>query len=474
MFLSISQLFAEIDAYFMYSVYKSSKGPYVETYLSFIGNTLSYVKNADSFSAKVEISVVFSIGDSIVLIDKYLVTGVEIADTSNSKPNFVDVQRYFLQSGLYDINIKIQDVNEKDSYGEFKEKIAINFEDSVISIGGIEYLESFYETKKETIISKNGYDLIPYVSNFFPTNIDKLNFYFEIYNTDKVLNDDFILKFYIENNNDKRVFPYSLKQKKISPKPIIPYIGIIDIKELYSGNYSFVIEILDKEQKQVFQSKFLIQRSNINKEMSEIDTLEIFTANINSFKGNIFNRDTVLDYVLSLRPLAQPKEQHFIDFVAKKSNLQALQNFFCEFWNTRSDDKANLLWEEYWEQVLYTNRAFGRVRKKGYDTDMGYVYLKYGAPNEIYESDISPSAYQYKIWTYWHLNFTNENNRKFVFYNPTGVGRDFDLLHSNVNGELHVANWERFLQKRNNDLYNFDNLEAERVWGEHALREFNK
>lgn len=470
---SISHLFAEIDAYFMYSVFNSKKGPYVETYLSFIGNSLKYVKENDAFFSKVEVSVFFTVGDSIVFLDKYTINSSPITDTASPKPNFVDVQRYLLNPGLYNIKIKIQDLNSSDPHAEFIDKIPVNVQDTNIFISSIEYLESYTETKEQTIISKSGYDLVPYVSNFFPTNLNKLNYYFEIYNCDKVFNENFILKIYIENDIDKTLYQPSLKLKKMEPENIIPYLGSIDISSLYSGNYSFVIEILDKEQKLILQQKFIFQRSNINKEAPD-DTEKVLNANINSFSGKMFVRDSLVDYVLSLRPLAQPKERHFIDFVAKKSNLLALQNFFCEFWNTRSQTNPNALWEKYWEQVLYTNRAFGRTKKKGYETDMGYVYLKYGAPNEVYESEISPSAYQYKIWKYWHLDFTNENNRKFVFYNPTGVGRDFDLLHSNAKGELQVANWERFLQKRNNDMYNFDKTESDETWGENALREFNR
>ena len=105
---SISQLFAEIDAYFMYSVFNSNKGPYVETYLSFIGNSLKYVKEKDAFFSKVEVSVIFSVGDSIVLLDKYTINSSPIVDTAASKPNFVDVQRYSLNPDCIILKLKFK------------------------------------------------------------------------------------------------------------------------------------------------------------------------------------------------------------------------------------------------------------------------------------------------------------------------------------------------------------------------------
>ena len=76
-------------------------------------------------------------GDSIVFLDKYTINSSPITDTASPKPNFVDVQRYLLNPGLYNIKIKIQDLNSSDPHAEFIDKIPVNVQDTNIFISKI-------------------------------------------------------------------------------------------------------------------------------------------------------------------------------------------------------------------------------------------------------------------------------------------------------------------------------------------------
>ncbi|HPG73539.1 MAG TPA: hypothetical protein PLM49_04550, partial [Bacteroidales bacterium] len=68
----------------------------------------------------------------------------------------------------------------------------------------------------------------------------------------------------------------------------------------------------------------------------------------------------------------------------------------------------------------------------------------------------------------------DENNKKFVFYNTALAGEEYELLHSDVKGELRNPNWERLLSKRNTSIFNFDQMNSDDHWGGRARDEFNK
>ncbi|MDR2011071.1 MAG: GWxTD domain-containing protein [Bacteroidales bacterium] len=465
--------YANVEVYLLYAFYNSPEGPYVETYMSTIGESLVYKETqSGTYQAEIEILLLFKQSGNIVHADKYSLFSPEINDISGTKPNFVDVQRISLANGIYNFEIHVKDKNSESAGSIYADIISVEFSDKDLSFGGIEFIESVSKTTQETIISKNGYDIIPYVSNFFPPNVEKLSFYIELYNSDKVINDDFILRYYIENYETSREIDKYSRFKKMSGKNIIPFIGELNIKDLPSGNYNLVLDIRDRENQSLKKEKYFFQRSNLVDENAEIAELVKEFDIYATFSGEMSSIDSLVGYIKSLRPIANINEQRFIDHQVKGSSLGALQNFFVQFWISRNNINPNDVWKEYNEQIKYVNRLYQTSIRKGYETDMGVIYLKYGAPNSIYTSKHEPSAYPYEIWTYWKT--PTETNRKFVFYNPNIVGKDFELLHSNATGEVKAPNWERMLQKRNNTFSNFDNLNADESWGSRALEEFNK
>ena len=52
------------------------------------------------------------------------------------------------------------------------------------------------------------------------------------------------------------------------------------------------------------------------------------------------------------------------------------------------------------------------------------------------------SAPPYEIWFYNQFPQTNQNNVKFVFYNPSLATNGFTMLHSTARGEVNNPRWE--------------------------------
>ncbi len=471
--LSITLSAQDMEVYFMHASFNSPNGPYIETYLSFIGKSLAYKSiNKDETIAEVEVTVIFKQGDEIKQFDKYTIKHPGSLDTLKTTNNFVDQQRYRLENGIYNLEIIVKDLNSDGSINKFVDIITIDYNDRDLKFSEIQFIENAEESKEESVKTKNNLDLTPYVSNFFPQNIDRLMFYVELYNSDNKINDDFMLRYYIEKFESKREFSELSRFRRMTAAPINPLLGELNIESLPSGNYNLVLEVRNRNNELIQSKRIFFQRSKFTQRTNdELVTFTDFEFD-NMFYGDVTNEDSLKEYISSLRPLANTIEQSFIDYRVISAPKQALQQFFIDFWRARDPINPNRSWMIYKEQVDFVNRSYTTFISKGYQTDRGRVYLQYGTPNSIYVSKHEPSAYPYEIWQYHEV--ANERNKRFVFYNPALVGEEFELLHSELTGEIKNPNWERLLHRRNHTIYDFDQMNSDDHWGSRARDEFRK
>ncbi len=461
------------EIYFMNANFNSPTSPYLETYLSFIGNSVVFVENENgNFQSEFEITVFFQKNDEIRMADKYFFKSPEISDTSKSKPNFIDQQRYSLSNGIYNVKLSINDINSGKPEITFMDFIEIGYNSEDLQFSDIQLIEQAVLSESESITTKNNYNMIPYISNFYPQNMNSLMFYVEIYNSDKSIEDDFILRYYIEKFETGLEIDNISRFRRFSPGSINPFIGELNIESLASGNYNLILEIRDRENKLLKSKEFFFQRSSITeKSEDDIKRLSDFEFK-NVFPGTINSEDSLRKYISSLRPIANSHEVFFIDHQMNISSKESLQNYFYNFWLARNPANPNRSWMIYKEQVDFVNASYTTFISKGYQTDRGRVYLQYGTPGSVYISKHEPSAYPYEIWHYTEI--ANERNKRFVFYNPSFGQEDYTLLHSELTGEIKNPNWERMLHGRDNIIYDFDQTEADDHWGRRARDEFRK
>ena len=155
-FLSLSLAFCSVaqplKAYLTYSRFLSPEsGPYIETYITVVGNSVVYTKNeSGKFQGIIEVAVEFMKEDSIIYSDKYNLLSLEVDSIDSEKPNFIDLQRISLPGGIYDFVLRITDKSNtasdtvSGSSGktiEHKEAIIIDFSTDSVSISDIEAIE---------------------------------------------------------------------------------------------------------------------------------------------------------------------------------------------------------------------------------------------------------------------------------------------------------------------------------------------
>jgi len=459
-----------LKTYYYYAkFYDINSKPYIETYFAFAGNSIKYTKKDNIFKGCVELTFILKKEGQISFFDKILIDSPSFADSTQIK-DFTYVYRLYVDTGIYNLEIITRDTSDKTSKAEnrFFELIQIQPLNQEINISDIQIIEKIEPAENENILTKNGYNIYPYVSDYFPNKINKLQAYLEIYNTTNVFsNDNFLIRYYISKYTSDKPLDNYIVSKRAKSEKIIPLIIGFDISNLPSGNYYLNIEILDKNNKQVSIKKLFFQRSNpeLDKNFEvKIDEIQ------NSFLNRYNNLDTLKDFVKCLYPIANDIEWNKASMALSSNDINELKKFFLQFWKSKNPIDPENEWNKYKTVVDYVNKLYSTQVKKGYETDRGRVYLKYGAPNSITESKHEPSAYPYEIWHYYVIG--NQRNRRFVFYNPMLVGNDYILLHSDVIGEIYDKNWERRLSSRNNTLYNFDATESDDQYGSRAKDNF--
>lgn len=442
-------------------------GSYVETYLSVeAGGVLLIPINESEYQASVNLLLMFKSNDSIIQFSKTLLKSPVLEDTINVNFNFLDQQRFFLPNGEYTMEIEFQDANKEGDFSTASVDIDLNFDKETIQISDVEFLSSYEKSTEWQINTKNGFDMIPHVSSFYPSHEKKLTYYAEIYNAAKLLGDQekFLLSAYISNANENKVVNDLIVRRKMDASEVNVILNQFDLSKLASGNYYIVLEVRNKMNELKAANKTFFQLSNPDIMFNEDLLAKI--ENGSSFV-NKFDNDSLTELIECLYPIADPIERSFIRNSLASTNEFQKQKFLLYFWQNKDANNPEEAWMRYQLEVVKTNNSFGNAYTPGYSTDMGRVYLQYGPPNTIsdqeYESGggMHEGAVPYQIWHYYEIG--QQRNGKFVFYNPHLIPNGHTLLHSNVVGEINNPHWQTYLHR--NQLESIDSPENDRYNG---------
>ena len=430
----------KIKANFSYYTFNTPDAkPYIETNISILASSVNFTKIANGkFQASVKVRVRFYIQkEELKSQETYNLLSTIVADTSKLQFQFIDQKRYPLGNGDYTIKLSLSDNNDSLNTVSLKEDFKIDFPAELISFSDIALLESYTKEQNNSVYSRNGYTLTPMVDNFYPTNIHQLKFYNEIYNTQILApNEQFLLSYYLEFDGGAKLNTF-IQQQKISAKNVIINLGEFDITELQSGNYNLVIELRNKMNEVIAYKKCYFQRSNksLGKDLEAVTSLTIN----NSFAAN-YTLSQMKDHIACLKPISTQNELAYEKTLLANLELNQMKQFLVYFWTKRNPADAANAWSNYELEVQKVNNSYGSKINKGYDTDRGYIYLKYGAPNVVRTSDMNVRAFPYEIWRFYKIG--TFSNKRFVFFSPDNLKNEMVLLHSDMFGERYDPQWK--------------------------------
>ncbi len=466
--LAMSGQAQNVRAYLSYNTFYSPKeGPYLETYVSVDGTSVEWKKNENNlFQSQLELTIIFEQDTNVINYSKVIVKGDEVKDSSAMNIEFMNTQRFVLPNGDYRLKVKIDDLNDTLNAEYIVSYLTIFVPDTSASISSIEAVKRLSKTITPNISSHSGFDMIPNIYNYFPSKDTIFTFYAELYHIDKSIgeNEPYIISYYISNFESNTIIPDFKTFKRRTAKKADAIIGQFDISNLSTGNYVFTIELINRDMQVFTKRDYFFQRDNPNIKLKKNDLEGVDV--VNTFAELITGKDTLEDILLAMAPISTDPEKDFITYIIKQGDELVMQQYIYNYWQKRNPLEPSKPFIAYMIEVMRVNRDFGTSIKKGYETDRGVVYLKYGQPNSIMKQYHEPATYPYEIWHYYGIR--GQGNVKFVFYNTDLATNDFELLHSNAIGEINNYRWKLVLRKRDKGYNSIDETGAGfDEWGTH-------
>ena len=131
----------------------------------------------------------------------------------------------------------------------------------------------------------------------------------------------------------------------------------------------------------------------------------------------------VADLDLAVDQLQYIAKGSELDHIREATTAEEKQKRFLEFWKTKDPNPntpRNEKMEEYYARVEYANKNFKHYIE-GWRTDMGMVYIRFGAPSNVDRHPFDIDSKPYEVWSYYKMNF------QFVFIDESGFG-DYRLI----------------------------------------------
>lgn len=427
--------------------YAPGVGNYIEFQLQFVGHTVNY--NGVEGGLMGELAVYLDVleKDSTILSEAYRLQTPLMKDSIVE--DFFDIIRFKIDPGNYSFKVELKDLNAEKPALKAKQSFSVNDLNTTISFSDIIIAEMASKGDGTSPFYKSGYDIIPRFSNFYPEQLTVIPLYFEVYNT-KLLGDSLfgVQEQLIDAETGEEVIGFkSFTRYKVGEA--VPVFRKINLESVPTGKYLVRYTLINKGLIELATREYEFERTNNITSDLTVENIVLDPA----FQKSI-SADSVGFYIESLIPICGPAEVKNIINIAKRKEEESARKYIQQFWTTTAQNGPYEEWIKYKQQVQLVERLYSNNFQEGFETDRGRVYLQYGSPTNIVRRDLSSSEYPYEIWQYNKIGVFS--NKRFVFYNPDLVNNTYQLLHSDMIGELKNPNWPRELVKRNSTNGNID------------------
>lgn len=427
---------AQIDADIETITYYQDGSPFVDVNLHIVGSSLNQKKaELEQVESRVNVLITVLQGDKIIDFRKY---GL-ISPRATVATDFIDKKRFSLEPGSYTLQIDLSDQLNTTNKNTFSKEINVEAFSNGLFISEPQLLYDVQASEdKSNPFFNYGNILYPTSFNFFHSKLNKFIVFCEIYGINTIETDKVVTRVTIKSQDESDFKPL-VKYKKIEKKEKEILFSSFNIEKLPSGNYTVDIDILDADQKILLTKNESFQRSNPAYDAQAImnDELDLDKT----FVGNLTSEELIYN-LKALAPILKQADVNVLNILLSENNVNAQKFFLFNYWNTYNPVDPEHSFNQYLEIAEAVDRKFYSTVGRGFETDRGYIFLRYGRPNNIISVENEPSAPPYEIWFYDKLDLTGETNMKFLFYNPTLGGNDYTLLHSTSRYEKQNRQWE--------------------------------
>lgn len=433
----------------IFYVYEPGKkaAPYIELAIQINPATVHFIQTKDSlWQAKIKTDVVLRGPDGTSKTDNFLLQTVpDVNFELASVKSIIDVRRYKIPEGMIMLDVQLSEPIMTGNIFTFTDSFSVAAAPGTPFYSDLQLLDTAYASSSESVFQKNGRQQIPLSSNFLNDDRNLLHFYTELYQADKATDSLLIQKALISRRAGDAPVLKLQHIDTLHAAPVLPFIGQFNISALPSGNY-YLNTVLENSKGDVLASRSLFfQRSNKNPVvaadtlpdtgMQRVNILDLSTTFIGKY--SFAQVKAILKMML---PAASPAEARTINNFLSKPEDTYMRYFIYNFWKARNERDPKKPWDEYTVRVKEVNKLFGYGSRPGYETERGYLYLKYGRPTERVVVANETGSLPYEIWQY-NATERQGSGGVLLFYNPQNMINDFRLLHSTINQEGSNPAW---------------------------------
>ncbi len=363
-------------------------------------------------------------------------------------------------SGMVQYTISLMDLGDSSSVFTHTDSM------HVVKVSG----QPFFSDVELMVYADSTGASVPLCTNFLDDPIRTLYFKTELYNLKPgvIDNDRFPLvrKVQISKRATEMYLPeYTITDTIINPASSVK-AGEIPIATLASGNYYITVSLDDKMGNRITANTLFIQRMNRTPEKKEAPVVNIKEI----MKDTTMEHVTVLDLdktfiskytipqlkaiLVMLLPLSDAMHKNTINGFLKKTDEMYMRYYIYNHFKDINPKDPGKAWKEYSAKVMEVNKKFSANGTPGYQTDRGFIYLRYGKPTDIITVTNEAGSLPYEIWQYNTLTqFGNKKelaNSLFLFFKQSQNLTDYRLLHSTVPGEPMNGGWRSYLYSTTN------------------------
>lgn len=368
----------EIGFFFDYALFRvpdEVNRYYMECYFGVPLNQLYFLQSEDGLQAHYLLGVRIVDSEGILpTIEHYQETFNTVNTWEETLSNKLNLEQLTIEipRGSYTLEVGLTDLNTKGLGLLQIELLASEYSLDELGISDIQLASNIIQSEnEESPFFKNNMEVIPNPDGIYLKPLE-VYYYLEVYGLSGEAGGEMVVKYILARPSGEVVEEISFSSPYSSQNTLL--VDSIRFEEGESGPYDFIVEVKDP----VTGSEVGASRRILIYEDKDTALLAMITGG-ETLKP--YTEKKALDMRERISLLASDEELERYD----QLDLDFKPYFVYQFWKMRDPTpktEENELEEEFNRRFDYVIDHFSTKNKRGYVTDMGRVYLKYGSPDE--------------------------------------------------------------------------------------------
>ena len=418
----------------------------VEVYLSLRAETLPFAATADGYEATVPVRLVVrpvaqgapAGSASEPVVEETLTYTYQFADMAMVQAGqvFVEQVRLAVAPGEYELGVTVAPEGGAEVQALLDLAVPDYSAAEGTAISAIQLASDIQPAADASNpLAKSGLVIRPNPDAFFGGSNAAVRYYAEVYDP-PAEGDEYTLLTFVAETEAGAALPDHQRRSTRRARPVDVVAGQLAVGDLPSGIYYLRLVALNEANEAVAEQSKRFFVINPEVERPE-DVAGVMTNEETLFAA--MGEEELAENVAHAFVIADNQERAEIAAVATDEDRR---RFLARFWADRDEDGVpgvNQARRQFYERLRFVENRFSEFGREPYRTDRGRVYLTYGPPTEIARRIFEADAYPHEIWYY--NDIPGEGRSVFVFVDRYSSNQ-FDLLHSDVTGEVSVPQWE--------------------------------